>query len=78
MFADDAGHIPASTVEIEEASYSMGGLLTIIGVRDGALHGVTYTLGIAQGLGREAVEDLDKHIIYEPVQCVPLVGASYI
>ena len=45
----------------------------IIGVRDGTLLGATYTLATAQRPGREAVEDLDKHIVCEAVHCVPLV-----
>jgi hypothetical protein len=48
---------------IEEADDSLGKLLTVIGVGDDALPGVTDTLAAAQGQGWEVVEDVDKHII---------------
>ena len=45
-------------------------------VRDEAFLGVTSTFAAEQGagLGNEAVVDLDKDIIHEAGQCVPLVG----
>ena len=43
-------------------------------VRDEAFLGVTYTFAAEQGVGREAAEDLDKDIIHETSQYVPLVG----
>lgn len=60
-------------VAIEEASYSLGKHLTVIGVGDGALPEATYTFAAAQRPGGEAAKDLDKHIVYEAVHCVPLV-----
>ena len=43
-------------------------------VRDEAFLGATDTFVAEQGAGREAVEDLNKDIIHEAGQCIPLVG----
>ena len=42
--------------------------------RDKAYLGATDTFVAEQGIGEEATEDLDKDIIYEASQYVPLVG----
>ena len=42
-------------------------------VRDDASLGATNTFAAEQGVGGEAVEDLDKDIIHEASQCVPLI-----
>jgi hypothetical protein len=43
-------------------------------VRDEASPGATDTFTAEQGAGGEATEDLDKDIVHEAGQCVPLVG----
>ena len=43
-------------------------------VRDEASPGVTDTFLAEQGASGEATEDLDKDIVHEVGQCVPLVG----
>jgi hypothetical protein len=43
-------------------------------VRDEAFPGATDIFVAEQGAGGEVVEDLDKDIVYEAGQCVPLVG----
>ena len=43
-------------------------------VRDEAVLGETDTFPVEQGVGREAAEDLNKDIIHEAGQCVPLIG----
>jgi hypothetical protein len=43
-------------------------------VRDEAFPGATNIFVAEQGAGGEVVEDLDKDIVYEAGQCVPLVG----
>ena len=43
-------------------------------VRDEASLGATDTFVVEQGAGGEAAEDLDKDIVHEAGQCVPLVG----
>ena len=57
---------------VEEASHSLGHPLMV--VRDEASLGATDTFAAKQGAGGEAVEDLDKDIIHEASQCVPLIG----
>ena len=57
---------------IEEAGHSLGYQLMV--VRDEASLGATDTFAAKQGAGGEAVEDLDKDIIHEASQCVPLIG----
>ena len=47
-------------------------------VQDEAFLGATDTFAAEQEAGGEAAEDLDKDIIHEASQCVPLVGASSI
>ena len=47
-------------------------------VRDEAFSGATNTFAAEQGAGGEAMDDLDKDIVHEAGQCVPLVGASSI
>jgi hypothetical protein len=44
-------------------------------VRDEASLGVTDIFAAEQGAGGEAAKDLNKDIIHEASQCVPLVGA---
>jgi len=58
----------------EEADNNLRKLLTVVGVRDDALPGATDRLVVAQGLGREAAEDLNKHMVCEAAHCVPPVG----
>ena len=43
-------------------------------IRDEESLGAIDTFVAEQGAGREAVEDLNKDIIHEASQCVPLVG----
>ena len=43
-------------------------------VQDEASLGATDTFAAEQGAGGEAMEDLDKDIVHEAGQCVPLVG----
>ena len=43
-------------------------------VQDEAFLGATDTFAVEQGAGGKAVEDLDKDIIHEAGQYVPLVG----
>ena len=42
-------------------------------VRDEAFLGVTGTFAAEQGAGEEMAEDLDKDIVHEAGQCVPLI-----
>ena len=57
---------------IEEAGHSLGHQLMV--VRDEASPGAADTFAAEQGVGGEAVEDLDNGIIREAGQCVPLIG----
>jgi len=57
---------------IEEAGHSLGHQLMVI--RDEAFLGVTDTFVAEQGVGGEVAEDLNKEIVHEAGQCVPLVG----
>ena len=57
---------------IEEAGHSLG-LQLMVG-RDEAFLGATDTFAAEQGAGGETVEDLDKDIVHEAGQCIPLVG----
>ena len=57
---------------VEEASHSLGHQLIVI--RDEAFPGATNIFAVEQGAGGEAAEGLDKDIIHEASQCVPLVG----
>ena len=43
-------------------------------IRDEVSLGATDTFAAEQGVGREAAEDLNKDIVHEVGQCVPLVG----
>ena len=43
-------------------------------VRDEAISGVIDTFAAEKGVGREVAEDLNKDIVHEASQCVPLVG----
>ena len=43
-------------------------------VQDEASPGVTDTFAVEQGVSGEVAEDLNKDIIHEAGQCVPLVG----
>jgi DNA-binding transcriptional regulator LsrR (DeoR family) len=43
-------------------------------VRDESFLGATDTFAVEQGASMEAAEDLNKDIIHEASQCVPLVG----
>jgi len=42
-----------------------------------AVLGVTNTFTAEQGVGGEAVEDLENHILCEAGQCVPLAGGLH-
>jgi hypothetical protein len=57
---------------IEEVGHSLGHQLLV--VQDEASLGATNTFAVEQGAGDEAMEDLDKDIIHEAGQCLPLVG----
>ena len=57
---------------VEEAGHSLGHQLMV--VRDEASLGATDTFAAEQGAGEEAAKDLDKDIVHEAGQCVPLVG----
>ena len=57
---------------VEEAGHSLGHQLMV--VRDEAFSGVTDTFAAEQEADEEAVEDLNKDIVHEAGQCVPLVG----
>ena len=57
---------------VEEVGHSMGHQLMV--VRDEAFLGATDTFAAEQGAGREVAEDLNKEIVHEASQCVPLVG----
>ena len=57
---------------IEEADHSLGHQLMV--VQDEVFLGATDTFAAKQGAGGEAAEDLDKDIVHEASQCVPLVG----
>ena len=73
MFTGDAGEVlMAIHTIIEEASHSLGQQLMVD--RDEAFPRATYTFAAEQGVSGEAVEDLDKDIVHEASQCVPLVG----
>ena len=73
MFTGDAGEVlMAIHTIIEEASHSLGQQLMV--VQDEASLGATDTFAAEQGAGGEAMEDLDKDIVHEAGQCVPLVG----
>ena len=43
-------------------------------VQDEVFLGATDTFEVEQGVGWEATEDLDKDIVHEASQCVPLLG----
>jgi len=47
-------------------------------VRDDVILGVTNTLAIAQGPGREVAKNIDKHIVYEATTMFLLLGPSFI
>ena len=69
---DDAGEVLLAVDSIiEEASHSLGHQLMV--VRDEAFLGAIDTFVAEQRAGREALEDLDKDIIHEAGQCVPLI-----
>ena len=75
MFTGDSGVASIAPVAIvEEACQSLGQHLMVVVVLDEAVPGATDTFVAEQGLGGEAVEDLDNGIILEASQCVPLVG----
>ena len=46
----------------------------VVGVRDEVFLGATNTFTAKQGVGREAMEDLENNILHEASQCIPLVG----
>jgi hypothetical protein len=46
----------------------------VLGFRDQAVPGATYTLAAAQGVGGEVAEDKDQGIVYEDVYFILLVG----
>jgi hypothetical protein len=43
-------------------------------VLDETFPGATNTFAAEQGADREAAKDLDKDIIHEAGQCIPLIG----
>ena len=57
---------------IEEADHSLGQQLMVD--RDEAFLGATDTFVAEQGVGGEAVEDLDNDIVHEAGQYIPLIG----
>ena len=74
-YTKDTGQVSIVVLTIiEEASHSLGQILLVIGVRDEAFLGATDTFVTKQGVGGEVVEDLDKDILRDAGQCVPLVG----
>ena len=75
MFTGDSGVASMPLVDvIKEPSQSLGQHCMVVVVRDEAVLGVTDTFEAEQGAGGEASEDLNKGIICEASQCVPLVG----
>ena len=75
-FTGDAGEVaivfpPAAK---EEAGNNLGKLLTVVRVKDDGLPRATDRLVVAEGLGGEAAEDLDKHMVCEAAHCVPPIG----
>jgi len=75
LFTGNASEVAlAIPAVIEDAGHSLGKLITVVEVDDEALPRVIDTLVAAQGSGREAMEDLDKHMVCKAAHCVPLVG----
>ena len=75
MFIGDSSVASMALVDvIKEPGQSLGQHLMVVVVRDEAVLGGTNTFATEQGVGGEAVEDLDNGIIREAGQCVPLVG----
>ena len=73
MFTGDVGVVSMAILSVvEEASHSLRHQLIV--VRDEAFLGATDTFVAEQGVGREAVEDLNNDIVREAGQCIPLVG----
>ena len=66
MFTDDSGVASMALVDvIEEAGQSSRKHLMVVVVRDEAVLGGTNTFATEQGVGEEAVEDLNNGIIRE-------------
>ena len=49
----------------------------VVVVLDEVVLGVTDTFAAKQGAGGEAAEDLDKDIVHDAGQCIPLVGGLF-
>jgi hypothetical protein len=73
VFTGAAGEVSMAIYNIvEEASHSLGQQLMVD--QDEALLGVINIFVAEQGVGGEAVEDLNNDIIHEAGQCIPLIG----
>jgi hypothetical protein len=62
----------AALSDVEEAGHSLWHQLIV--VQDDTIAGAIDTFVAEQGMGGEAMEDLDNDIIRDAGQCVPLVG----
>ena len=72
---DDAGEVSITVLTVvEEAGHSLGQLFMVVGVQDEVFLGATDTFAVEQGVGREAVEELDNDVVHEAGQRVPLIG----
>ena len=75
MFTGDSSVASIALVGvIEEAYHILGQHLMVVVVLDESDLGVIDTFVAEQGVGEEAVEDLDNDIVHEAGQCIPLLG----
>ena len=80
LFVGDAGEVAIALppVAIEEANYSLGKHLTVIGVRDGTLSRATYTLAAAQRPRERRQKILTSTSSVRLSAAFLLLGASFI